>query len=312
MYFENPDWNEEDPDTTSYIRNRPSFVYTIITDNQIPSWDLAYQKYPVELSVGEDVITLTLNDDTKLSASIEFPSGSEDKYLTSAKLVGTDLILTLNDASQISASLSDFGGVQSDWNEDNPASLAYILNKPVIPSGSTDTYPTELEFSGSNLILTLNDSSQISASLDSLSLDIEYTDITDNQIASWELAYQKYPVDLSVDLDNNIVLTLNNDDKLSASLEGVNPIKGIFQVKNITIDSGSWSSGSNFWEYELFNENITETSIVDIIPRNLDISIVRQASILPEVIINNSGSVMVFAENQPTNSFNITLNIINR
>ncbi|HAQ19607.1 MAG TPA: hypothetical protein DCR40_10310 [Prolixibacteraceae bacterium] len=85
---------------------------------------------------------------------------------------------------------------------------------------------------------------------------------------------------------------------------GVQPI----EVGSITLSSGSWSLVSGLYEYDLANANITANSIVDVIPDNADISIVKAADILPKTV-SSAGSVKLYSTNAPTGNIGVTINI---
>lgn len=80
------------------------------------------------------------------------------------------------------------------------------------------------------------------------------------------------------------------------------------QVTSITLLVGSWSLVSGLYEYDLSNANITAASIVDIIPDNADIDIVKDAEILPRTE-SSSGAVKLFATNAPSGDIGVTINI---
>jgi hypothetical protein len=80
------------------------------------------------------------------------------------------------------------------------------------------------------------------------------------------------------------------------------------QVTGLTLSSGSWSLNEGLYEYDLANDNILATSIVDVIPDNDDIDTVKNASILPGTD-SSSGSVKIYAENEPTADIGVTINI---
>jgi hypothetical protein len=82
----------------------------------------------------------------------------------------------------------------------------------------------------------------------------------------------------------------------------------ITQVTGVTVTAASFTLVSGLWEANIENINITENTSVDVIPQNATIAIVEAAQFLPQTI-SASGSVKVFAKNQPTGNFSVTLKI---
>ena len=87
-------------------------------------------------------------------------------------------------------------------------------------------------------------------------------------------------------------------------------IVDVLQVTPITLTTGGWSLVSGLYEYSYSNANILSTSIVDVIPTNASISIVKAADILPATS-SASGSVKIYATNAPTADITVTFNIFN-
>jgi hypothetical protein len=86
--------------------------------------------------------------------------------------------------------------------------------------------------------------------------------------------------------------------------------QALTQVTPITLTTGGWSLVSGLYEYEYSNAAIFDTSIVDVIPTNASISIVKAADILPATE-SFFGSVKIYATNLPTASIVVTFNIFN-
>ena len=89
-----------------------------------------------------------------------------------------------------------------------------------------------------------------------------------------------------------------------------NGLVDVVQVTPVTLASGSWSLVSGLYEYSYSNANILDTSIVDVIPQNASISIVKAAEILPATE-SFFGSVKIYATNAPTGNIIVTFNIYN-
>jgi hypothetical protein len=87
-------------------------------------------------------------------------------------------------------------------------------------------------------------------------------------------------------------------------------IVDVVQGTPITLTSGGWSLVSGLYEYEYSNAAIFDTSIVDVIPTNASISIVKAAEILPATE-SFFGSVKIYATNAPTADIIVTFNIYN-
>ena len=84
----------------------------------------------------------------------------------------------------------------------------------------------------------------------------------------------------------------------------------IQQITPVTLLTSGWSLVNALYEYNYSNVIITTTTIVDVIPDNSTIEIVKTAEILPQT---NSldGSVKFFSKNLPTSNIIVTLNIFN-
>jgi hypothetical protein len=84
----------------------------------------------------------------------------------------------------------------------------------------------------------------------------------------------------------------------------------VLQVTSVTLTTGGWSLVSGLYQYTYSNANILSTSIVDMIPANSSISIVKAADIMPATS-SASGNVTIFATNLPTGNIIVTVNIYN-
>lgn len=85
---------------------------------------------------------------------------------------------------------------------------------------------------------------------------------------------------------------------------------GVTQVTPVTLTSGGWTLVSGLYEYTYSNANILSTSIVDVIPSNSSVSIVKTADILPSTL-SSAGSVKLYATNAPASNITVTINIYN-
>lgn len=84
----------------------------------------------------------------------------------------------------------------------------------------------------------------------------------------------------------------------------------IQQITPVTLLTSGWTLVSDLYEYNYSNVNITANTIVDAIPDNSTIEIVKTAEILPQTNSLN-GSVKFFSKNLPTSNIIVTLNIFN-
>lgn len=82
----------------------------------------------------------------------------------------------------------------------------------------------------------------------------------------------------------------------------------VLQIASQTLAAANWTSGTTYKEYALSNANITVNSIVEIIPDNEDLEVVKVAEILP-VVVSSAGAVTIYAINIPTTDIGVTLNI---
>ncbi len=81
------------------------------------------------------------------------------------------------------------------------------------------------------------------------------------------------------------------------------------QISSLVLLSENWYLVAGLYEYDLSNANIKSTSIVDVIPDNIDIATVISAQILPKTV-SSDGSVKLYATNTPASNIGITINII--
>ena len=81
------------------------------------------------------------------------------------------------------------------------------------------------------------------------------------------------------------------------------------QVPSSSLASGSWSFVSGLYQYTYSNAIITATSIVDVVPDNSSITIVKAADILPRTD-SSTGQVLLYSTNAPTGDIVVTFNIL--
>lgn len=80
------------------------------------------------------------------------------------------------------------------------------------------------------------------------------------------------------------------------------------QITGLTLVAANWTLVTGLYEYDLANANITANSIVEVIPANASIAIVKSAEVLPETD-SSAGSVKLYAINAPTGDISVTINI---
>ena len=84
---------------------------------------------------------------------------------------------------------------------------------------------------------------------------------------------------------------------------------GTIQVTSLTMSQASWTYSAPFWNYTITSASILSDTYVQVIPNNIDYSIVFAAFILP-ANLSSVGQVIVYALNQPTGDIGVTINII--
>lgn len=78
------------------------------------------------------------------------------------------------------------------------------------------------------------------------------------------------------------------------------------EITGITLLVDFWTLVGSLYEYDLANASITANHVVDVIPENADIAIVKAAEILPKTI-SSAGSVKLYATNAPTGNIGVTI-----
>jgi len=101
------------------------------------------------------------------------------------------------------------------------------------------------------------------------------------------------------------LLTLNSSGVIEES--STDAVK-IIQVTSQTLLSASWTLVSGLYEYDLANAEITAASVVDVIPDNASVSIIKVAEVLPKTL-SGSGTVKLYSTNAPTGNIIVTINI---
>jgi hypothetical protein len=87
-------------------------------------------------------------------------------------------------------------------------------------------------------------------------------------------------------------------------------IVDVTKLTNVTLTVAGWSLVSGFYQWVYSNAAITSDSIVDMIPTNASIAIVKASDIMPTTT-SASGTVTVYATNLPTADIIVNINIFN-
>jgi hypothetical protein len=82
----------------------------------------------------------------------------------------------------------------------------------------------------------------------------------------------------------------------------------LIQVASVSVLTTGWTLVSGIYEYSISNANILSTSIVDIIPENVDSATVLLAELYPKTT-SSVGAVKIYANYVPLSAFTVTLNI---
>jgi len=80
------------------------------------------------------------------------------------------------------------------------------------------------------------------------------------------------------------------------------------QVTGLTLLDTGWTLDSGLYYYDLANVNITANSIVEVIPDNADVAIIKAAEVLPSTL-SSLGNVRIWSTNEPTADIGVTINI---
>ena len=81
--------------------------------------------------------------------------------------------------------------------------------------------------------------------------------------------------------------------------------------KSKTVLKAEWLLVDTLYENDISDSQITENSIVDVIPDNADIDLAISASILPKTV-SSDGSVKIYAKNLPDDDIGVTINILEK
>lgn len=211
------DWNESTNTSDAYIRNKPTYLSEFVNDL--------------------DMIT-----------SSELESALEDKVdKVAGKGLSTNDFTNEEKSKLAGIATGAEANVQSDWDETNSYSDAYILNKPTIPTSTSDLY---------------NDSGFVVDS-DYVHTDNNYTTTEKNKLAG-----------ITSGAEPNVQSDWNTTSSTSDSYIRNKPTA----LSDFTNDSGFITSSS------LTASNISNTAISGLNSRNVQSSLAEIYSDLTDVI----------------------------
>ena len=194
-------------------------------------------------------------------------------------------------------------------NTDQELSVIYRINDALSQDRNNIT------FDNVNSIFDIDDVTSISSIKRFESLSILDTDpsagglpsgTTNGEIIQWSVSANDWviaPYVLPI-ADGSAGEVLITDGLGAVSFTDISTI----QVTGVSVLAASWSLVGSFYETDIANANIEATSIVDVIPYNVDYSTVTTAQMLPETT-SSAGSVKIYAVNLPAADITVTLNI---
>ena len=152
------DWEETDISSSAYIKNKPS----------IPSLENYYNKEEsrallkayfsgkvVDVQVIDGKLRVTKWEDGDFHVDEDIPLDT-DVLKTLQKKLTAGSNITIDENNVISATGGGGSSVQSDWEETDTSSLAYILHKPPIPTNTSDLFNDSDFISDSDYVHTDN------------------------------------------------------------------------------------------------------------------------------------------------------------
>ena len=169
------DWNQSDNTKDDYIKNKPtlSTVATSGSYNDLSNKPTIPTVNNATLTIqknGTTVNTFTANASSNVTANITVPTKTsdltnDDNVVKDASYVHTDNNYTTTEKNKLSGIASGAEvNVQSNWNETNTSSDAYIQNKPTIPTVNNGTLT--IQKNGTNVqTFTANQSSNATANI---------------------------------------------------------------------------------------------------------------------------------------------------
>ena len=131
-------WNETNPASVTYILNKPSLA-TVATSGNYNDL-LNKPTIPTNISqLNNDAGYLTGQEVTNLNNNVSNLSNSVSNMSNSVNNLQNSIDTMQNNISNLQQTVANIPApVQSNWNETNTASPAYIQNKPTIPTVPTN------------------------------------------------------------------------------------------------------------------------------------------------------------------------------
>ncbi len=131
-------WNETNPASVTYILNKPSLA-TVATSGNYNDL-LNKPTIPTNISqLNNDAGYLTGQDVTNLNNNVSNLSNSVTNMSNSVNNMQSSIDTMQSNISNLQQTVANIPApVQSNWNETNTASPAYIQNKPTIPTVPTN------------------------------------------------------------------------------------------------------------------------------------------------------------------------------
>jgi hypothetical protein len=117
-----------------------------------------------------------------------------------------------------------------------------------------------------------------------------------------------HSADIITDGDTNKAYTAAEKSKLAAIEAGATNNPKAVQVTGVVLAAANWALVAGLYEYNVASALIDADSIVDVIPENASIAVVRAADILPKTL-SSAGAVKLYATYLPTNAISVTLSI---
>lgn len=214
---------------------------------------------------------------------------NNDKFVTPLTLENNDKWSTKADTSHthVEADIIDLGTYSTDIHA-NIAALDLV--------SGTNTGDNAVNSLYSGLVSNATHTGEVTGST---TLTLDKTAITNQSAAT--VATGDLILIADIDDSNNLKqVTAQSIADLGSSLS-------VTQVTK-TLTTGAWTLVTGLYEQDVSDVAITASSVVDVIPDNVDIATVKTAEILPRTE-SGSGTVKVFSTNLPGADIGVTLNI---
>jgi hypothetical protein len=232
---------------------------------------------------------------------------------TFSVLFSAPLTLTSAGGDSVIVGTTAEANVNADWNA--VSGDAQILNKPTIVSSVTGAAPIVSSGGTTPAISITAATTSVAGSMsssDKTKLDGVASGAEVNQNAFSNFAVSGQTTIASASKTGTLEFIAGGGisfitDNVGKTLQITNT--GLHrQITGKTVATGAWSLVSGLYEASISDGNILSTSIVDVIPSNASISVVKAAEMLPQTD-SSAGAVKIYATNLPTASITVTLNI---